>query len=669
MSTPAAILAILLPAVTVALWISLPGLAWAWMLGPFRARTDTFAAVLITGGAFSLLAAVLLAEAGLFTTTALLAAQAWLILTGVLAGRHRAGTAEAVRRGWPFLPLCAIATALLLATPNRGEWIIGGWDPGVNINQGLLLSRTGTLHPGPDAALAAIPVEDRALFARPHSGRAEVFPGMPADLASASLRPYFYRATPTLVALLDRAGGRDAALRVNLIAGAGALFLLYALLRGRSGRIAALAALAVAALQPMFLHHTQSPASEMLELALLCALGFVLSRPASTRSDLVAAILVVAAIINRVSFLFLAPVLVVALAAESASEPDRRAALRRPLAIAAALALGLAWYAFITPGSWIKVAHLGGRLSTLFVLCACALVAFLAYRSRRVPKPGDGSRLTLVLTLALVTLLAAREFTRHEPWSEFGRNVDAWIDYAGAAPLLAAACGLVLLAVGLRWDAWLAALAFGLVVTLLQKHAADLYPWALKRWLPFTIPLLAVGVAAMLDAARRRFGPRGLAAAALVLAVATFPLAPRIRAAWTTTEYNGVSARLAEVSVAIGNTDLVVADHFRWAMPLSLGWGLPVLNGEPVASSPDLTAADDAARALAAARSDGRRILLLTSTGDGLDAFPPPLSRGMLLREWPPVEYRELIHHRSARDFETRLRSTAFRLYEWRETP
>lgn len=641
--------------------IYLPGAAWVWAFRP-ASRTEAATFALLAGLVAMLLPVLLLAEMGHLSAGALWTCATAVFATGALVGRLRC-----FRTTLPGAIFMAAGMALLLSIPHRGEWLAGGWDPGVNLNLGLFLGRTGTLHPAPDSAYGSLAPDARALFARPVGAFLEAFPGWPVNPETGAYQPYFYRGTPALIAAIDLAAGPKAAMRTSLLLGFWGLVLLFAMLRKGFGLRVALLGAFTAAIQPMLLHHLHIPASEILELFLICALGLLMAADPNKPNAILIAGVVGLAIVNRLSFLFFAPALLVFAALNgigvSADDPRRW----RTRAIGVAIALGGLWYAFVNPDALVKVSHLIPDLRLLIGggFAAVLLAEMLSSRMRPLP-----ARAIPILLLLLSLAWLTRESTRSAPFVEFAENAGAWVQYIGWPVLLLATVGWILWAWRTpAWNGWHAMLFLGLWAVLLHKHAAHLYPWALKRWLPFSIPILAFGAAGFVAFFADRFARRGMLAGGLLLLAAVLWRLPTARDAWRHTEFDGLCAALADVAAEIQPTDIVVADHFRWGLPLAATYGKPILNGEPLWTQANGAAMARAANALARLPGEGRRILLLTSTPRGPAVFPPPLNDARRLKGWPAIPLNEIQHHRSERGFLIRSTVKEFALYEWMPAP
>ena len=158
----------------------------------------------------------------------------------------------------------------------------------------------------------------------------------------------------------------------------------------------------------------------------------------------------------------------------------------------------------------------------------------------------------------------------------------------------------------------------------------------------------------------------------IAVAMAAAVLVSNAKLSWhaiSRTEYDGVSAALAEVAARIGPDDIVVTDHPWWGTPLALIHGKQVLDGREFYTSEARDTMKQALAPLDRLRRSGRRVLFVTSTAQGMEIFPRKL-RGVTL-DWvsAPFAVRELIHSRHARDFVLREKPVIFQIYAWHGRP
>lgn len=148
----------------------------------------------------------------------------------------------------------------------------------------------------------------------------------------------------------------------------------------------------------------------------------------------------------------------------------------------------------------------------------------------------------------------------------------------------------------------------------------------------------------------------------LALAATMFPQARR---AWICASYDGAAAQLAEVAERVDPGDVIVADHFRWGMPLSFIAGRQVLNGERIWSAADPETVRAAVEYLEEHRRRGARVWLLTTTDEGVLVYPRAMRSGAEPAWTGSFHYVETLQHPRASEFRLRVKEAHFALRPW----
>jgi len=353
-------------ALTLAVFV--PGWLWTW-LWPSATAGRLFPTLLRWGLALLLglivnaWGCVLAGSLGVWSATTAWSVALACAAAGVALGRWR-------RRPLPpgglaGLAVCtAFCMAVLLWNPGS-EWVLGGWDPGVYVNEGLLACRTGSFAPPPDAFYRALGPEALRAVATDFGTHWEMFPGVPLNIERAALEPAFPRLTSAVIAVVARFAGPAAAPCAPTLLAALALLLLGAGLAA-AGAPAALtiAALLCVGCQPVFLFHAHTPGSELPELILVIGLAVCIwQRPQARAWTGLAALLTLTAAANRLSFFLFGALLALLWALADCAEPSpRRGHAAERLALAAALLAGSALHRLLTPVAVLKLAHVLPRL-------------------------------------------------------------------------------------------------------------------------------------------------------------------------------------------------------------------------------------------------------------------------------------------------------------------
>lgn len=657
----------------------LPGMAWGWTIS--RPNTNPsgrcfavlFAASvsLVLGFLWSLLGNLVLAEAGLFTGTGEIALLGIVVLSGLLAGAlgNRRACIEHLRLSLPGLLFTILVAVAVMLLPNRGEWIAGGWDPGIYVNQGIHISRSNGLRPPPDPVFANLAPENISLLTRRTHNYVEAQPVVPLDTETRRLEHFFFRLTPMLIAVMDRCGGLRAATRVNEITGILLLplFACMTWLLGRKGRYAAFALLALL-LQPVWLYQLHLPTSEILSLFFLCAMGLLTGlRPLNRRMAGLFCLLLFATEINRFSFLPFGFLMLFFLAVLDISDSDQAGLGKQRLFQMAALLAGAIYDYAVNPTT---IGRLFEAVPALLI-ASVLLLALTIFIDSVVARRGMGARLVVVAEkygLPVLLAISLLGFAMSIP-AEFRANISQLLPFLGSTAVAIAVIGLVFLIFGesLPLKTWCVFLLAATLISLARSEIAALWPWATRRFVEYTVPLLALGGAVLLARlwALKRWAPVPRLLAAGVIALLVVTGGRTARQAWSRTEFNGLSASIAEVAAQLREGDIVVADHFRWGTPLRFLHDVAVINGELffAEGTPDKMKA--ALPVLAGLRDEGHRILFLTSTEKGLDVFPLTLNTTHLVWESDPIVLQEFIHGPRVNTFQLKDQPRLFRLYEW----
>lgn len=666
--------------------VLLPGAAWAWL---WRANAEPLserepavfllARMVVIGVALALAQVLALATLGIYTRRVEVAVGLLTGLLGFYAGRRCAPGFWGARRRAAAVAATYVGAGFLgiMLLPQRGEWILGGWDPGIYVNQGVVLERNGALRPAPDRFFSRLTGPELEWFTRPAFNFTEAYPVVPLDRRRV-LEPFFFPLTPAWIAMAQRAGGLRAATRANEFLGWLTLPVFFALARRlHPARPYAWVALTLLLLQPLWLYHLHFPTSEMLQLLLLCGIGLLLpDRRAHPVFPWLLAGLLGLAMLNRFSFLPFGALLVCVLAWLDLPRAERiRVAGERILQIGA-LVLGAICDALTQPTTLGRLERQMPELLmtfTFLVIIALALDILAFHPPLRRGLPAFLERGAWSTGLVAFGLLAAASFgSAEDALSGFRWSCGLVLHFGGWAAVTLALAGALLMALrsggapaGLK--AWALFLLAATAVTMLLPEIARLLPWATRRYVEFTVPLLALlgalPVARLWATARlRRAGPT---LALLLLAATLGSNARGAWRAWRLTEYDGLSVALTEAARHIGPADIVVADHFRWGTPLCFLHDKQVVNGELFFADRHPDRMRNALRVLARMAREGHPVRFLTSTETGLRIFPVPVEPVRLDWESTPWTMRETIHSPRATALEQREKSKRFRLYTW----
>ncbi|MBM4143241.1 MAG: hypothetical protein FJ225_06580 [Lentisphaerae bacterium] len=659
---------------------------WTWWLPAPRRSGSRWIAVtvlsaraLVAGLLLTGLVALILGLAGRYTPGWEALGLALLLGGGHILGLTTGG--ERFRRAlvycWPGAAVAWLVSSAVLLCPVHSEWIVGGLDPGVYVNEAVALDREGTFRPADGFFHRELAPAEQTAFTRSGKGRTERFPGIAADTAAGAFEFEFFRLFPAIAARFHRVGGAAAVVRVNMLLGLFAFAAFAALLLEiLPPAIAVLSALMLL-LQPIWLYHLHVPIAEMLQLLLLCGAGLLV--PWRKTGPFVApamALVLAAGVLAHFSFLPIGALLVCAVVWIDLARPERRRVFREHLWLLLGLVAGWSVDVLAAPVSFVGWGRGLARVGMAGIALGCLALAVDAAGARPrvrawLAQPPAWARRAAAAALGAFLLLRLWGGCAR-PWDEDAVTLVRLLPYLGLFP---AALGLAGALCVFSEEGRIGRTARGLMLfwgalTLIMlvrinDWTIPLYPWALRRYLPCAVPLAAVGTGFFLAALWRSDGRRkpsrrftaGVLCAALVVTCA-----PRCRRAWLRTEYGGAHAALAAVARRLSADDIVLADHPAWGTPLRFMFGRRVLDGRHFyRRGPDAAQAGlDALRRLARA---GRPVRLLTSTEAGLDVYPVGLPDARVEWRSEPLPVRSIAQARDANDFMLRERTKVFTLY------
>ncbi|MFT5497296.1 MAG: hypothetical protein ACI9TH_002702 [Kiritimatiellia bacterium] len=658
--------------------IFLLGWAWSWLLPEVvdrRRRLLVYAAYPVLIG-LPLLLILRLVSAEVLP----LPSFTWLIfaLGGIGAGftTHRKGVLARLLPaviGWA----CSFAAcAAIMLVPGRSEWIGGGWDPGIYVNEGMQLARTGSYQHSPDPFFSALNEEELKLFTRYRLSYLEAQPVVPLDEETLTIKRFFFPLMSTAIATLAEDGGLRAATRANGFLGFWVVLMFAAMLAAHKLPWRTVGfAIVMLGLQPVWLYHLNIPTSEMLQLLFVCGMGMML--PYLRRHHIAAfvvALLMLCAGLNRFGFLPFGTLLVLVIAICDVQTKDRKWALQShvlmlvPVWMAAGHCLVHNAITVDRLGDVSQLILLSGGLLTIGVI----VVDLLANQVKLVRFIVRSWHQGLVPVYAIVGLVLI-SLVLHINFANVRLILQGLVQYV-SIPLVPAAFGLGFLYVRRETiEDPLRILIFFLLIStalvLLQSEIAPLLPWATRRLMMYTVPLVAVLGALVFGHFTRRHAALGIVA----LLVLTGLSAPKAWDAVRVSEFAGLSPQLHAVADEIGPNDLVVADHFIFATPLRMITGKMVLNGEVLwgeeaGDAYHQPAADRFAAALPVLkkfRANGWTIRFLTSTDGFLTMYPEALP---VVQDWQgeSFSYEVLVHGPGATGFTFKPRTKQFTLYTWK---
>ena len=615
--------------------------------------------IILLGTLWFLAGGLLLAVAGRLSAGSLLFSGMIPAVATVIRWRRRPEDLSPVSIWLSLLGVLGITTVVILI-PHPGEWLVGGWDPGVYLNQGAIIARNGSIRfQGPDY-LNALSAEGFHLFTRGSGSYRELFPGCAVDPATRRPLLYFFPLTPVAAALLDTLGGLPLLIRTGWFFGLLAPLFFLAALLGMGFRFpAALLGTAVLCLHPLFLYHLHVPVSETLQLTLLCSLALVST--SRRRAGWICLILLLL-VINRLTFFVFGALWLALQCIEG-----HRLPVRNIILYAAALVAGAALDRYLAAATFLRRAadcRLAVAAGGVLLVSAIPLYMVGRYSSQRKPDGVPHFPALLIFLGIAVVLVVKRGF---HSLAAIPQRAAVLLAFSGPWVTLAAAAGLVWVCFAFRRKTveqsarlWVLFTSAVMLVLLGYPAIANIYPWALRRYMPYFMIAVGLGVAVLVH---KMSSTRSRTITILAVTLCLGFQAPLSVRAACSTEYDGLLAILSRIARHITARDIVIADHPKWGTPLAYVFARNVLDGRRLWRHPEPQRLDAACRELNNLREAGFRVLFLCHDEEGLRVYPLSFDKDRLLTE-VSFAFREVVQHPRIRTWKTRNRKITFRLYE-----
>ena len=548
------------------------------------------------------------------------------------AARHAglgAGVALAIALlgAWRFLP--------------ASEYIIGGKDPGVYVNEGIQIAQRGAIAVE-DPVVAAVPPFARDLFF-PADTNKDYYLGLRfmgffvRDPDRGLVIGQFQHAFPASVAIgygLDGLTGARRAVAFWGILGLLSVYFAGARLFGRPAAAAAAVLLALNVVQVWFARY---PNIEMLLQALLFAALLANARAHVDDDPFFApvaggltALLLFARFDAAIALAGFAAALTLAYAAR---QRGARWTFTVPLAAGVALCVwylaGPMWPYAELPFAFLKNLPAWGHAVIAIALVTFAALVVAARRSAAV-STRISSMIPVALTIAVVALAAYALLWRQPGGALAVHDASALRTFADfyvtRAVLIAAVIGYAIFARSLFWRDP----AFFLILTafcLIFFYKIRIVPehfWAARRFVPMILPgtLLLASAAALAGVRGQRLLTRAIRmpVGIVFLIFVAFSYTRAAQPIVNHVEYAGVIPRIEELAGKIGDDDLAIveardagSDVHVFALPLAYTYARNVL--VLASAAPDKTTL---AAFLESARARYRRVLFLGSGGSDL---------------------------------------------------
>lgn len=577
--------------------------------------------------------------------------------------------------------------------PHRSEWLAGGWDPGLYINNAIAIAQRDGLAPLKNSIYADMTREERILFSAQENDYREVFPGVPINIEDGSLPLYFFHLTPLFGAWLFRAGDFELLFRFPAILAFWGLpvFLGLCMTLGARGRMLAACGL-FWCLNPVWWYQQAIPTTEMMYVLLMLG-GLMLYLHAvrdQRRWPMAAALAWLAATVNHFNFPVFGGIMLVALAL---SERFReRSGSRHRVATAAGGILAGIVITLITASVTLSRLEAKDHAVTivlsgfLLLILASAVILMLPAQFRFAEilnrlLPLGAALMAIVIVLAasiciygpvvpeIIAIIGANSLV-----GSIMRRVDIISSFIGDSFFLLAGFGLWNLSKSgskQNQSAMILAVVSGFMIgmLLISPGIAPTYPWGLRRYVPLLLPFMAIAAGGIFAGFRERTMPWRVVAC-IVLLLGVWSGLQGSRAGGNINDYRGMHKTLLVLSGKIKPNDLVVADDPRYGTALKMIFGHQVINGRLLWLDKNV---DEVRKRIESIESVGRalggRILWITTDDVGYSIYPVPPRVNADPAYYAEFALQRVIHHPKSLRFEMGNSIDIIQIFEQKMKP
>ncbi|MCK5528819.1 MAG: hypothetical protein KAI74_03990 [Kiritimatiellae bacterium] len=627
---------------------------------------------------FTLLLTVLLATFDLYTPPVEWVCLLSFLFSGILFDVVK--KKNALLSAVPGMVFLFLAFLSIMALPKRGEWLVGGWDPGVYLNQGISMANNDSrMHKG--LTFSELNGEEQLLFRHDRHNRKQFAPGILVDDEAKALRFQFFPLTPSLSANLYRCGGVRAATRMNHFAAVMSLLTIACFLILVSSSFHALLAVFILCLQPIFLWHLQMPISEMLQQFIVFGMLIAYSnRDKGVGFMLLVFLSILASVLNRFSFLPFAGMLLAAGAVSDrltyGAALTKETKTKHLLYVGLLIAAGaLSWYSSpVAVGGWSGSIATGILSLTALSMVVVVFAMFapldkIVVRLKQVPL---GYMSILWLLWVPFFIFAPPIMFRIEETVDQHNLIHA-LYYIGIVIALCAWGGTILVWLFRKTSnelrTYLLFATAVISVLMLRKFIEPIYPWATRRYLHILVPCIAIMASYFLSHVGLLFhkGKKIISViCCLILLAGIIELIPKDKAAIRGVEFDGIATILSGVDEVIPENAIILVDHFLYATPLTCVYNRDVLIISDM-DKKDLAVKKeklDKALKVLARLSLEKPIYIFTVTEEGLDFFPSKIDVDEEILFDQELVIKKMIHHRNRHSFEMQSSTRRFRVYK-----
>ena len=586
------------------------------------------------------------------------------------------------------LRISIILSIVFLVFNLNSQWILGGWDPGVYTNQGVSVAQNDGFPPPVSFADDELSHEQLLMISKvpdemSRSGienYREILPGVRIDTQTGEISNLFLRNFPNFISMLIKWGSVEIGFKANVFAGLLFVLIFSVLCYRKFGSFYSIAVCSLLFLHSLFLYHIKLPTTEVLQMTLF--FGFVLINSWKTNlfTSIVSGMLFFCAVANRASFIGLGSIyLVFVCLSKTVTDEKLKDRLIFLGFTILGLSSGLIYDIVLCPDTVVKLHYIFSKL--IFVSIFSITASLFVTLGSDVFKPfvenilffleNKRVRYGLICSLMLLTLA----FLLYSYFSSdyLHNQIRMLVSYFGIVATTFAFAGLFFMLFDIKnlyAKLTIVFLILVSVVTFTNQYVANLYPWAARRYVTYTLPLLIQAAIYLPYVFWRTKKVAFRAISIVLLLMICLPQLKTTKQVFMGAEYRGIHAKLRELhEVFDSDKALILVDDHRFATPLIYTYGHKAIDNRVIISSiVDEKGINKYYDLLKAWQEHGNTLYFLKTTGNTKPYLPFECS---LSNVWSSGSFKttEVVHGRNQDRFEYKETEVELSLYEVLELP
>jgi hypothetical protein len=587
------------------------------------------------------------------------------------------------------LRISILFSIIFLVFNVNSEWLPGGWDPGIYTNQGISTARNNGFDNVQSLSNLNLTTDELFMISKvPNEmsnsnidGYRELLPGVRLDIQTGETSNLFFRNYPNFISMLIKWGAVDFGFKANVFAGLLFLLVFFVLCYRSFGSFYSLAFCAVLLLHSLFLYHIKLPTTEVLQMTLF--FGFVLINSWKTNLffSVFSGLIFFCTVTNRASFIGFGSIyLFFVCFAKSATTVKMRDNFLFLAFSVTGLVGGLIYDIIYCGNTVVKLSYVFDKLLIVSIVSVFASIVviscskFVKIYSEKILLFFENRKNGYIFASILMVVTVVVMLVVYSTSDYLGHQIKMLISYFGFIPLIFAFGGIYFMLFDPKVNLYVKVTVIFLilisVITFANQYVANLYPWAARRYVTYTLPLLILSAIYLPYILWSKNTTVFKVMSVLCLLAICVPQMKTVSKVFMESEYRGVANQLETLNSQIKDKAVILVDDHRFATPLMYVYGHKVIDNKLLVSRvKDAKSAKQYYDLLKKIKESGNTLYFLnTSHGANAPSMPFDISNSNV---WNASEFEttEVVHGKDQKTFEYKYLTFEPYLYEVVDIP